>query len=96
MDAFEKAECVLLGFPLYTDAMPGIVKAFIDRLEPFIGRKHNPPIGFLVQSVSLNQPIQDMLNVISKNWPGAGFSLSGHDRQGRRRRAAHDAGEHEP
>ncbi len=50
VDAFENAECVLLGFPLYTDAMPGIVKAFIDRLEPFVGRVQNPPIGFLVQS----------------------------------------------
>ncbi len=48
--AFEEAECVFLGFPLYTDAMPGIVKEFIDRLEPFCGRSNNPPIGFLVQS----------------------------------------------
>ena len=36
--AFAAAECVWLGFPLYTDAMPGIVKAFIDDLEPFKGR----------------------------------------------------------
>ena len=48
--AFESAECVWLGFPLYTDAMPGIVKAFIDDLEGFKGRVGNPPIGFLVQS----------------------------------------------
>ena len=44
------AECVWLGFPLYTDAMPGIVKTFIETLEPLRGRKDNPPIGFLVQS----------------------------------------------
>ena len=39
-----------MGFPLYTDAMPGIVKAFIETLEPLRGREGNPPIGFLVQS----------------------------------------------
>jgi NAD(P)H-dependent FMN reductase len=48
--AFAEAEHVLLGFPLYADAMPGIVKAFIETLEPFRGRENNPSIGFLVQS----------------------------------------------
>jgi multimeric flavodoxin WrbA len=48
--AFVEAEHVLLGFPLYDDAMPGIVKAFIETLEPFCGRANNPSIGFLVQS----------------------------------------------
>ena len=48
--AFAAAEGVLLGFPLYTDAMPGIVKAFIETLTPFRQRAGNPPIGFLVQS----------------------------------------------
>jgi multimeric flavodoxin WrbA len=48
--AFAKADHVLLGFPLYADAMPGIVKAFIETLEPFCGRENNPSIGFLVQS----------------------------------------------
>ncbi|MBN1978050.1 MAG: flavodoxin family protein [Anaerolineae bacterium] len=48
--AFAEAEHVLLGFPLYADAMPGIVKAFIETLEPFCGRENNPSIGFLVQS----------------------------------------------
>ena len=47
---FADSECVLLGFPLYTDAMPGMVKHFIEALEPLIGRKNNPSIGFLVQS----------------------------------------------
>ena len=50
MRAFTEAECVWLGFPLYTDAMPGIVKHFIEALEPLRGRADNPPIGFLVQS----------------------------------------------
>jgi multimeric flavodoxin WrbA len=48
--AFAEAECVWFGFPLYTDAMPGIVKQFIEALEPLRGRADNPPIGFLVQS----------------------------------------------
>jgi hypothetical protein len=50
VDAFAQAECALLGFPLYTDAMPGVVKHFIEALEPLLGRANNPPIGFLVQS----------------------------------------------
>jgi len=50
VEAFAQAECVLLGFPLYTDAMPGVVKHFIEALEPHMGRKNNPPFGFVVQS----------------------------------------------
>ncbi|HOT90290.1 MAG TPA: NAD(P)H-dependent oxidoreductase [Anaerolineae bacterium] len=49
-EMFAAAEAVLVGFPLYTDAMPGIVKAFIEALEPLRGRAGNPPLGFLVQS----------------------------------------------
>jgi len=48
--AFADAECVLLGFPLYTDSMPGLVKGFIETLEVYRDRAGNPPIGFLVQS----------------------------------------------
>jgi NAD(P)H-dependent FMN reductase len=50
VQAFGEAEAVLLAFPLYTDAMPGMVKAFIEALAPFRGRENNPAIGFLVQS----------------------------------------------
>ena len=50
VQAFAEAECVWLGFPLYTDGMPGIVKHFIEALQPLLKRKSNPPIGFLVQS----------------------------------------------
>ncbi|MGC9396191.1 MAG: flavodoxin family protein [Anaerolineae bacterium] len=49
-DAFAAAEAVLVGFPLYTDAMPGIVKTFIEALEPLRGRSDNPPLGFVMQS----------------------------------------------
>lgn len=48
--AFQEAECVWIGFPLYTDAMPGVVKHFIEALQPLAGNKNNPRLGFLVQS----------------------------------------------
>ncbi len=50
VQAFAEAECAWIGFPLYTDAMPGVVKNFIEALEPLTGRKDNPPVGFVVQS----------------------------------------------
>ena len=50
VQAFADAESVILGFPLYTDSMPGMVKHFIEALEPLVGRKNNPPLGFVVQS----------------------------------------------
>jgi NAD(P)H-dependent FMN reductase len=49
-EAFRQADLVLLGFPLYTDAMPGLVKAFIESLAPFVGQEGNPKMAFLVQS----------------------------------------------
>jgi NAD(P)H-dependent FMN reductase len=49
-EAFASAEVALLAFPLYTDAMPGIVKAFIETLAPLRGRERNPALGFVVQS----------------------------------------------
>jgi multimeric flavodoxin WrbA len=48
--AFADAECVIFGFPLYTDSMPGVVKHFVEALESLTGRATNPPIGFVVQS----------------------------------------------
>jgi multimeric flavodoxin WrbA len=50
VQAFARSECTILGFPLYTDSMPGIVKHFIEALEPLAGGINNPPLGFLVQS----------------------------------------------
>ena len=47
---FQEAEQVLLAFPLYTDAMPAMVKTFIESLEPLCGKEGNPDIGFIVQS----------------------------------------------
>ena len=50
VEAFIRAECILFGFPLYADSMPGIVKHFMEALEPLKDRPSNPPIGFVVQS----------------------------------------------
>jgi len=50
VEAFASAECAWIGFPLYTDAMPGSVMRFFEALEALAGRKDNPPVGFLVQS----------------------------------------------
>lgn len=50
VDLFKDSEYVIIAFPLYTDAMPGIVKYFIEALEPLCGRKNNPRLGFIVQS----------------------------------------------
>ncbi|PKO01041.1 MAG: hypothetical protein CVU42_00940 [Chloroflexi bacterium HGW-Chloroflexi-4] len=50
LQAFREAKMVWLAFPLYTDSMPGIVKHFIEALEPLVGQSNNPPIGFIVQS----------------------------------------------
>jgi len=49
MKLFQKAEQVLLAFPLYNYAMPAMVMTFIESLEPLCGRKGNPDIGFIVQ-----------------------------------------------
>jgi hypothetical protein len=50
VEAFQGADHVIMIFPLYTDAMPGIVKHFVEALEPIVGRTDNPSLGFIVQS----------------------------------------------
>ena len=47
---FQEAENVLLAFPLYCDAMPAMVKTFIESLKPLCGQKDNPNIGFIIQN----------------------------------------------
>lgn len=56
VEMFGNAERVILGFPLYTDAMPGLVMNFIEHLEPLCGKENNPDIGFMVQS-GFSEPI---------------------------------------
>lgn len=54
VEAFAKADTVLLGMPLYTDAMPALVKAYIEALAPRVDAakagETNPTLAFLVQS----------------------------------------------
>ena len=47
---FLEVDVALVAFPLYTDAMPGIVKEFIEALAPLRGRDDLPRMAFLVQS----------------------------------------------
>jgi len=48
--AYADFDVVLLGMPLYTDAMPALVKEWVEALEPRVGVSGNPRMGFLVQS----------------------------------------------
>lgn len=48
-EKFSQAQNVILGFPLYIDAMPAAVKAFLEALAPFSGRQDLPALGFLIQ-----------------------------------------------
>jgi NAD(P)H-dependent FMN reductase len=50
VEPFSASDAVILAFPLYTDAMPGIVKTFIEALEPLCDRPDAPRFGFIVQS----------------------------------------------
>lgn len=47
-EAFEKADTVIVIFPLYTDAMPGQVKHFFESIEEINSR--GKKVGFIVQS----------------------------------------------
>lgn len=46
---FETADILIIGFPLYTDAMPGIVKQLFEALDPKKVKK-DLRLGFIVQS----------------------------------------------
>jgi hypothetical protein len=54
VQAFAHAHTVLLGTPLYTDAMPALVKTYIEALAPRVAAARagemNPTLAFLVQS----------------------------------------------
>jgi multimeric flavodoxin WrbA len=49
-EVYSQSDAVILGFPLYTDAMPGLVKQTIESLAQFTDRTENPAMAFLVQS----------------------------------------------
>jgi hypothetical protein len=48
--AFWNSDAVLLGFPLYTDAMPGLVKEFLEQVATLPRPDRRPTLLFLVQS----------------------------------------------
>lgn len=52
VEMFRQAEIVFIAFPLYVDAMPAIVKAFIERLSPLVADQDSrkPSVLYLVQS----------------------------------------------
>src|SRR4030042_5392038 len=50
VEMFRQAQQVILAFPLSNDALPSIVKEFIESLEPLRKQANNPAIGFIVQS----------------------------------------------
>lgn len=72
--AFAQADSVLLAFPLYVDAMPAVVKAFIEGLEPFCGRQGNPPMLFFVHSgfpeASHSRPVERYLEKLANRLGG--------------------------
>lgn len=43
-------DAAVIGFPLYTDAMPGIVKAFFEEMRVLMSQGTKPALGYLVQS----------------------------------------------
>jgi hypothetical protein len=49
-EVYRQTDAVILGFPLYTDGMPGLVKEFIEFLASVEGNAANPAMAFLVQS----------------------------------------------
>ena len=48
-EKFAVAEDVIIGFPLYVDAMPGSVKEFFETLDTYMGKANNPALGFVIQ-----------------------------------------------
>jgi hypothetical protein len=85
--AFPEADVVLLGMPLYTDAMPGIVKSYIEALAPRVQAAAaggvNPALGFLVQSgfpeALHSRPLQRYLEKLARRLgsPCAGVIVRG-------------------
>jgi len=49
VEKFRTAQNVILGFPLYIDAMPAGVKAFMEAMGPLAGQKDLPALGFMIQ-----------------------------------------------
>jgi len=72
--AFGEADVVMLGMPLYTDAMPALVKSYIEALQPRTAAVEgaNPALGFLVQSgfpeASHSRPLERYLQKLARRF----------------------------
>jgi len=70
--AFAEADTLVLGMPLYTDAMPALVKTYIEALQPRTAAAvgANPALGFLVQSgfpeASHSRPLERYLKKLAR------------------------------
>ena len=100
--AYPEAGTVLLGMPLYTDAMPALVKAYLEALAPRMGAANNPAMGFLVQSgfpeAAHSRPLERYLEKLARRLGspyagtivrGAGESLQSMPDRANRRLWAH-------
>jgi multimeric flavodoxin WrbA len=84
--AFAESDVVLLGMPLYTDAMPALVMTYIEALAPRVAFKQaagNPTLAFLVQSgfpeALHSRPLERYLEKLARrlNSPYAGTIVRG-------------------
>jgi hypothetical protein len=81
--AFAEVDVVLLGFPLYTDAMPALAKEYIEALAPRTCADGNPRLAFLVQSgfpeASHSRPLERYLEKLARRLdsPCAGTIVRG-------------------
>jgi hypothetical protein len=74
VEAFAGADVVLLGTPLYTDAMPALVKAYIEALAPRVEAARsggtNPTLAFLIQSgfpeAAHSRPLEQYLEKLAR------------------------------
>lgn len=45
-----ESDISIIVFPLYADSMPGLVTAFIEKLQPYLGKMTGKKLGFVVHS----------------------------------------------
>jgi len=74
LSLFISAEAVLIAFPLYTDAMPGLVKRFFEELHALPADEPRPSLAFLVQSgfpePAHSRPVEWYLEKLSRRFGG--------------------------
>lgn len=68
--ALPEADAVLIGFPLYVDAMPAPVMELFEGLAPRVGAPRNPALLFLVQSgfpeACHSRPVERLLEKLAR------------------------------